>query len=110
MAGYYELKIASGDHYLWNLKAGNDEIILTSQPYRQRGGALQDIDSMRHNAAHDERYQRKIAKGGQFYFVLTAVNGGTIGRSEMQAAEAGCENGIKSVKANSLRALLKEIR
>ena len=110
VSGYFELKIAAGDQYMWNLKAGNHETILTSQLYKQRDGALQGIESVRNNAAHDERYERKVAKDGQCHFVLTAANGQTIGRSELYQSAAGCENGIKSVKTNALRALLKEIR
>jgi uncharacterized protein len=109
VSGYFELKVAAGDHFMWNLKAGNHEIILTSQLYKQREGALQGIESVRKNAAHDERYERKESKDGQHYFVLTALNGQVIGKSEMYQSESGRDNGIKSVKTNALRALLKEI-
>ena len=31
MAGEFELKAAAGGQYMWNLKAGNHEVILTSE-------------------------------------------------------------------------------
>ena len=109
MSGYFELKAAAGGQLVWNLKAGNHEVILTSQLYKSKDDALSGISSTKSNAADDKRYERKTAKDGQFYFVLTAANGQTIGKSEMYKAEAGRENGIKSVKTNAPVAALKDV-
>lgn len=40
---------------MFNLKAGKGETILTSERYRSKEGALNGIDSVRKNAALDER-------------------------------------------------------
>lgn len=37
--------VASGDQFLFNLKAGNNEIILTSERYTSRAGALNGIEA-----------------------------------------------------------------
>lgn len=49
MAGKFELKkTASG--YRFNLKAGNGEIIATSESYTTKAAALNGIDSVKRNA------------------------------------------------------------
>jgi uncharacterized protein YegP (UPF0339 family) len=45
-------------------------------------------------------YDRKNSVNSKHYFVLKAVNGQVIGKSEMYASKAGMENGIESVKKN----------
>ena len=50
MAGTFELK-KSGDQYVWVLKAGNGEIIATSERYTTKAAAKAGIDSVKKNAA-----------------------------------------------------------
>ena len=50
MAGKFELK-KSGDQYIWVLKAGNGEIIATSERYTTKAAAKGGIDSVKKNAA-----------------------------------------------------------
>jgi uncharacterized protein len=49
MAGKFELK-KSGDQYVWVLKAGNGEIIATSERYTTKAAAKAGIDSVKKNA------------------------------------------------------------
>ncbi len=63
--------------------------------------ALNGIDSVKKNAANDARYERKKSVKGESYFVLTATNGQTIGKSEMYSRSSGMEDGIASVKKNA---------
>ncbi|MBB3141221.1 YegP family protein [Halomonas organivorans] len=100
MAGYYELKQATDGQYHFTLKAGNHEVILTSERYTTKPAAENGIDSCRINSGNDNRYDRKVAKNGQPYFNLKAGNGQVIGTSEMYSSEAARENGIQSVKTN----------
>ncbi len=108
MAGYFELK-SSGTQYMFNLKAGNHEVILTSERYTTKQGAQGGIASVQKNASDDARYQRKVASSGAPYFVLSAVNGETLGRSEMYSSAAAMEGGIASVKANAPAAPTKDL-
>ncbi len=101
MSGYFELKPASGSQFMFNLKAGNHEVILTSERYSTRAGAENGVASVKENAALDERYQRKMSKDNAPYFVLVAANGQTIGRSEMYSSTKAMEGGIASVKTNA---------
>jgi len=101
MAGKFELKKASNGQFLFHLKASNGQIILASEQYIERRGAVRGIASVKKNAPLDNRYERKTAKNGQPYFVLRASNGRTIGQSEMYNTVAAMENGIESVKKNA---------
>jgi uncharacterized protein YegP (UPF0339 family) len=109
MAGIFELKTTAAGKFLFNLKAGNGEVILTSEQYEAKSSAENGIDSVRHNAPLDERYDRRTSKAGEPYFVLKAANGEIIGVSEMYTAKAGMENGIASVKTNAPDAKLKDL-
>ena len=42
----------------------------------------------------DARFERKVAKNGEPYFVLKAANGQIIGQSETYSGEAAMENGV----------------
>jgi uncharacterized protein YegP (UPF0339 family) len=108
MAGYFELKPAKTG-FLFNLKAANHEVILTSEIYTAKPGALNGIESVKKNALQDGRFERKTAKDGSPYFVLTATNGQVIGVSEMYSSTAAMENGIASVKTNAPAAEVKDL-
>ncbi|MCB5364151.1 YegP family protein [Pusillimonas sp. CC-YST705] len=107
MGGYYELK-RSGSQYMFNLKAGNHEVILTSERYTSKASALNGIASVRTNSPNDDRYQRKVAADERFYFTLTAANGQTIGVSQMYRTEPSRNGGIESVKLNGSSEIIKD--
>ncbi len=107
MSGWYVLK-RSGDQYMFNLKAGNGEVILTSERYAAKSGAQNGISSAQTNSPKDERYERKTSTAGNPYFVLKAGNGEIIGRSEMYSSASACENGISSVKRSGPSADIRD--
>ena len=109
MAGYYELKKSGATGAMFNLKAGNHEVILTSETYNSKDAAKKGIASVQSNAPDDARYERKTAKDGSPYFVLTATNGQTIGKSEMYTSASARDKGIESVKTNGPTQTIKEI-
>ncbi len=90
----------NGD-YQFNLKAGNGQVILTSQGYASKAGCLNGIESVMKNSKDDARFDRKESTNGKPYFNLTATNGQIIGNSEMYESVAARENGIDSVKRNA---------
>ncbi len=51
MAAKFELKKTSSGQFRFNLKAGNGEIIATSESYTTKSGALNGIESVKKNAA-----------------------------------------------------------
>jgi uncharacterized protein YegP (UPF0339 family) len=100
MSGYYELHKSTDDKFVFNLKAGNNEIILTSQTYSTKQHALDGIESVRKNSSNDAHYARRESTARQPYFVLNSTNGETIGSSQMYASGPAMESGISSVKEN----------
>jgi uncharacterized protein len=101
MAGKFEVKKTSGGQFMFNLKAGNGQIILTSETYDSKQSAENGINSVKVNAPHEKRYERKTASDGSPYFNLRAANNQIIGRSEMYSSESARDNGIDSVKTNA---------
>jgi len=106
-AGYYELRRGRGWSFV--LKAANHQVILSSQSYRSRASAEGGIASVRGNGGCDERFERKLAKSGQPYFVLLAANGQVIGNSQMYESEAARDKGIESVRTHCGSEVVKEV-
>jgi hypothetical protein len=109
MAGCYELSKNDKGQYRFVLKAGNDQVILTSEQYEAKASAQNGIASVQKNSADDARYERKTASDGRPYFNLKAANGQVIGTSQMYASAQTCEAGIASVKTNGPTATVKDL-
>ncbi len=97
MASAFVLTNSAAAKFRFNLRAGNNEIILTSEHYETKSGALNGIASVRKNAPDENRYVRKTATNGSPYFVLTAANGEIIGTSELYSTATARDNGISAV-------------
>ncbi len=108
MSAKFQLKQGASGQFMFNLKAGNGEVILTSESYKDKQSASAGIESVKVNAGIDARYERKTAKNGQPYFALKAANGEIIGKSEMYSSVSGMENGIQSVKKNGSVATIED--
>jgi uncharacterized protein YegP (UPF0339 family) len=108
MAAKFVLK-KSKDQFMFNLKAGNGEIILTSERYKAKASAKNGIESVRKNSQDDDRFERKESSNGKSYFILKAMNNEPIGKSEMYNSKSGMENGIKSVKENAPTAEVEDL-
>ena len=109
MAGWYEVSQASDGQYRFVLKAGNGEVILTSELYKSKASAQNGIESVQKNSPEDSRYERLEAKNGKPYFNLKAVNYQIIGRSRFYSSEQSREKGIESVKKNGSTTRIKEL-
>ncbi len=102
MAGKFEIKQSTSGKFHFNLKAGNGQIILSSEMYESKAACENGIASIKKNAGDEGRYDRRVSEKGDPYFVLKAGNGQEIGRSETyQGGQAAMENGIKSVMTNA---------
>jgi len=100
-------KRTNGEHQ-FNLKANNGQVILTSEGYSSKAGCENGIESVRKNSQDENKFEKKTASNGKFYFNLKATNGQVIGNSQMYADESGRNNGIESVKANAPDATVVE--
>ncbi|MFT3894286.1 MAG: YegP family protein [Anaerolineales bacterium] len=109
MAGKFTLRKTDKGNFVFNLKASNGQVILTSQPYSDRRSALNGIESVRKNACDDGRIERLTATNGRPYFVVKAANTQVVGTSEMYSAKASLENGIASVVRTAPNAVLEDL-
>ena len=101
--------------FKFDLKAGNGEIIASSEVYSSESACKNGIESVRENCAaaiEDQtvegfetlkhpKFEVYNDKAGEFRFRLKAKNGQIIATSEGYKAKAGCLNGIESIKKNA---------
>ena len=87
-------------------KASNGQVILNSEGYASKTNCLNGIESVRKNAAEDQKFECKEADDGRFYFNLKANNGQIIASSQMYESMTAREKGIISVKKNAPDAVL----
>lgn len=100
----------------FNLKAGNGEIIATSEVYSSEDACKNGIESVRKNAVlakledqtvegyetvTNPKFEVYADKAGEFRFRLKARNGEIIAVSEGYKAKISCLNGIESVRKNA---------
>ncbi len=106
----------TGTGVKFDLKAGNGEVIATSEVYSSNSACKSGIESVRKNAPRasvedqtqegyakekNPKFEVYLDKAGEYRFRLTATNGQTIATGEGYKAKAGCLNGIESVKKNA---------
>lgn len=85
----------------FDLKAGNGQVILTSEVYTTKAACLNGIESVKKNSQDDARFEKLVSKNDKPYFNLKATNGQVIGTSELYESVAARDNGIESVKKNA---------
>ena len=100
----------------FNLKAGNGEVIATSEIYASKGALNNGIASVRKNApianledqtvegfatAKNPKFEVYTDKAGEFRFRLKARNGQIIAVSEGYKTKTSCLNGVESVRKNA---------
>ena len=103
----------------FDLKAGNGEVIATSEVYSSPEACKKGIASVQKNAPvaavenqtvegyaveKHPKFEVYTDKAGEFRFRLKATNGQIIAVSEGYKAMASCMNGIESVKKNAVDA------
>lgn len=114
-------QVASGIKF--DLKAGNGEVIATSEVYSSEKSCKNGIESVRKNAvaaniedqtvegfekAKHPKFEVYNDKKGEFRFRLKATNGEIIATSEGYKTKASCMNGIASVQKNAPEAPVTE--
>ena len=100
----------------FDLKAGNGEVIATSEVYASEAACMNGIASVQKNAPlagvenqtvegfevlKHPKFEVYKDKAGEFRFRLKATNGQIIAVGEGYKALAGCLNGIESIKKNA---------
>lgn len=106
--GKFVITTRSNGEFQFNLKAGNGQVILTSEGYTAKASCLNGVESVRKNSAEDSRFERKESSNGKWYFNLKSTNGQIVGSSQMYESEASRDNGIESVKSNAPEATVED--
>ncbi len=101
MAAKFETYKDKAGKHRFRLKAGNGEIILTSQGYSAKAGCENGIGSVRKNAANADNFEKKDTSSGKFMFNLKAPNQQVIATSQSYSSASGRDNGIRSVQENA---------
>ncbi|MCC3305631.1 YegP family protein [Sneathiella sp. HT1-7] len=97
MAGKFELYKDKAGEFRFRLKAGNGEVVGTSEGYKAKASAENGIASVMKNAGDEGRYEFKEGKNGKWYFNLKASNGQVILSSQGYADEGGAKGGTGAV-------------
>ena len=105
----------------FDLKAGNGEVIATSEVYTTEAACLNGINSVKTNCVGEiedqtiegfetvkhPKFEVYTDKAGEYRFNLKARNGEIIASSEGYKSKASCLNGIESVKKNAPEAAVE---
>ncbi len=107
----------------FDLKAGNGEVIATSEVYSSAEACKKGVASVQKNApvanVEDQtvegfaaekhpKFEVYTDKGGEFRFRLKATNGQVIATGEGYTSKSSCMNGIESVKKNVVDAKVEK--
>lgn len=102
--------------FVFNLKAGNGEVIAVSEVYTTENACMKGIESVKKNAVEakledqtvvdfekvtNPKFEVYTDKAGEFRFRLKARNGEIIAVGEGYKAKASCLNGIDSIRRNA---------
>ena len=119
--GYFVIKaVASGVKF--DLRAGNGEVIATSEVYKTLSACRKGVRSVIANAAKakiedqteafrtltNPKFELYVDKAGLYRFRLRSRNGAIIAVSEAYNSKLGCMDGIESVKNNVISAEILE--
>ena len=101
----------------FDLKAGNGQVIATSEVYTTEAACRNGIASVQKNAPvaniedqtvegyateKNPKFEVYQDKAGEYRFRLKATNGQVIATSEGYKTMASCQNGIESVQKNAV--------
>lgn len=106
--GKFEINRDKAGEFRFNLKAGNGQVILSSQSYTAKDSCMNGIESVKTNSGEDDRFERSESSSGH-HFNLKSSNGQVIGNSEVYTSTSAMENGISSVKNNAPGATIEDL-
>ena len=120
MAKFVVKETATGVKF--DLKAGNGQVIATSEVYSSEAACMNGIESVKKNCIGEiedqtvenfetvkhPKFEMYLDKAGEYRFRLKAKNGEVIATSEGYKSKAGCLNGLESVKDNAPEAEIEK--
>lgn len=117
--GKFVIKPTKNGGFKFDLKAGNGQVIATSQVYKALKSCKAGVASVAANAPvaaledqttegfevmKNPKFEVYNDKAGEFRFRLKAKNGQIIAVSEGYTTRKACDNGIASVQKNAVDA------
>ncbi len=105
----FEITTRKNGEFQFNLKAGNGQVILTSEGYKTKASCTNGIESVKKNAQDESKFEKKDSANGKFHFNLKATNGQVIGSSQIYESIASRDNGIASVMKNAPEAGINDL-
>ena len=109
----YTVETADNGEFYFNLKAGNGQVIGTSETYTTKSSAQGGVDaviralasaSTADAAAGAVRFETFKGQDAKTYFRLRAANGQIVLSSQGYASKSSAESGIATVKKNGIDA------
>ena len=97
MKAAYEVRRVGGSGWIFQLKSGDDQVLLQSDSYRTLGGCLNGIESCREHSPYDRFYGR-IESSLHFTFHVKASNNRVIGLGCTSASADEREKAIGLVR------------
>ena len=122
MGKFVVRKVKTG--IMFNLKAGNGEVIATSEVYSSEASCMKGIASVVKNApiaalenqtvegfAKEKcpKFEVYVDKASEYRYRLKATNGQIIATGEGYVKKVSCLNGIESIRKNVVDAPVEEL-
>ena len=106
----FEIYKDKEEKFRFRLQANNGQNIIASQGYSTKISCMNGIKSVKNNSQDETNFERLRSKDSSHYFNLIAQNQLVIGTSQMYSSYKAMEQGIKSVKKNTIAAEVIEIK
>lgn len=104
----YVLKKDKLGGFIFNLTAGNEQVVLTSESYTQKASAEAGIASVRRHGPDTKHYELKTDSKGGFFFVLLSSEGAILGNSAIYSTMSAALYGVATVQSISATMPVKD--
>jgi uncharacterized protein YegP (UPF0339 family) len=85
--------------YHFALRAGNDELLLVSDPYTTRAAAFNGGFALQDAATRDDAFSILTSASDEYYFTVRATNGEALGTSELYSSGTAAAVGITTTRS-----------
>jgi uncharacterized protein YegP (UPF0339 family) len=105
----FELKKSdkNGEFY-FTLRNNSDNVIITSEGYKQKSSAKKGIQSLMKNGAAGNIDLKVGVTSGKPFFNVKATNGQVVGKSRVFVTEQERDASVEELKANITNAIIIE--
>lgn len=109
MAGKFEIYKDKAGEYRFRLKAGNGEIVLSSEGYKSKTSAKNGVESVQKNCSDQSCFEKSQTPSGKYRFNLKAKNKQVIGTSQSYDSETSCDNGMQAIARAAVGAAVVDL-